>query len=217
MPLVLVAGFVATELSEKPQDKALRSYALAQLAQREYSRIELRRKLLVRVRAGAGKQSHSRGELLAAHTDPQEDGDAAAALQQIDAVLDWLEAHRYLSEQRFVESRVRVRSKRFGNLRILQELAQHGVALAAHTEAALAASEFERAQVIWERKFNSGSGTPADVPKQARFLAGRGFSGEVIRRVVRTKHAAASTSDPASPSVDGETPHKETHGRPKFP
>ena len=190
---------MGAELPENPPDKGLRAYALAQLAQREYSRTELRRKLFARLRASVDKLGRQPGESPAAFAAAQLDCDpGAAVMQRVETVLDWLEAHRYLSEQRFIESRLRVRSERFGNLRIRQELAQHGLALPASAEATLAESEFERAQAIWERKFNSGSGTTADAAKQARFLEGRGFSGDVIRRVLRNKRGAASTCDAVS-------------------
>ncbi len=210
MPLVLVAAGAGTELRNSPQDKALRADALAQLAQREYSRAELRRKLLARIRAGAIKLYRKRGEVPGAGADSQEDrGADGVALQRVEAVLDWLEAQRYLSAQRFVESRVRVRSERFGILRIRQELAQHSLALPTETEAELTASEFERARAIWERKFNSGAGTRADTAKQARFLAGRGFSGDVIRRVLRAEPRTEPITADASAAADAAaTPRK---------
>jgi regulatory protein len=167
-----------------PQDKALRVHALVQLAQREYSRTELRRKLLSRAAAD------TRQDL------PSDDAPCIAAVaERVDTVLDWLEANRYLSAQRFIESRVRVRSERFGNLRIRQELAQHGLSLPAQTESMLQSSEFDRALAVWARKFKPGSGSTADTAKQARFLARRGFAGEVIWRVLRSSHSSASTAD----------------------
>ena len=210
MPLVLVAaGVTGTQPLERPQEKALRAYAVAQLAQREYSRSELRRKLLEWMRARAAKQSRDPGGSPAPCADPREEDDAAIAdPQRVEAILDWLEAHGYLSEQRFIESRVRLRSERFGNLRIRQELAQHGLALPAQTEAALIASEFERAQAIWERKFNGGAGTPEEAAKQARFLAARGFSREVIRRVLRTKRCAEPVEAAASSLDEQAAPRK---------
>jgi regulatory protein len=180
-----------------PQDKALRVHALVQLAQREYSRTELRRKLLSRAAADTrqdlpnGARSPAAAGLL-----PSDDAPCIAAVaERVDTVLDWLEANRYLSAQRFIESRVRVRSERFGNLRIRQELAQHGLSLPAQTESMLQSSEFDRALAVWARKFKPGSGSTADTAKQARFLAGRGFAGEVIWRVLRSSHSSASTAD----------------------
>ncbi len=208
-PLVLVPGGVGAELRASPQDKALKAYAVAQLAQREYSRAGLRRKLLARVRADAGELSRTRGAVPGACTESQGEGtDDDAGPQRIEAILDWLEANRYLSAQRFVESRVRVRSERFGILRIRLELAQHALTLPAHTEAALTASEFERAHAIWERKFSQGSGTMADAAKQARFLAGRGFSGEVIRRVLRAGRCTEPITSDAAAAAEAAMPRK---------
>lgn len=154
---------------------SLRARALRWLSQREHSRLELRRKLLRAAR---------RRDALAA-----EDGNAEAPVDpgpEVDALLDWLAAHRYLSESRFVESRVHARSARFGNRRIVQELAQHGAALDAGAAEQLKASELGRARAVWQRKFGTAPAADAAArAKQMRFLAGRGFSAEVIRRVVR--------------------------------
>ncbi|MES2088635.1 MAG: RecX family transcriptional regulator, partial [Pseudomonadota bacterium] len=51
--------------------------------------------------------------------------------------------------------------------------------------AGLQDTELERAQALWQRRYGQVASTPAELAKQMRFLAGRGFSGEVIRRVVR--------------------------------
>jgi regulatory protein len=147
---------------------SLKARALHWLAQREHSRLELRRKLLAEAR----------------RRDAGSD-DAPDPGAEVDALLDWLAAQRHLSEARFVESRVHTRSQRFGNRRIALELAQHGAALDADTAQQLKASEFERARAVWARKF--GAATTADAAgraKQMRFLAGRGFSADIIRRVV---------------------------------
>lgn len=152
---------------------SLRARALQWLSQREHSRLELRRKLL---RAARRRDA----EVTTEHAEPANPG------PEVDALLDWLAANRYLSEARFVESRVHARSTRFGNRRIVQELAQHGAELDAGTAEQLKASELGRARAVWQRKF--GTAPAADAAgraKQMRFLAGRGFSSEVIRRVVR--------------------------------
>jgi len=144
---------------------SLKARALQWLAQREHSRIELRRKLLRRARL-----------------DAQEgDDDPAPA---VDQLLDWLEAKQHLSPSRFVESRLQVRAARYGNLRIRQELAQHGLSADAQQAQALAASEFERARNLWQRRYGSPGADVAERARQMRFLAGRGFSPEVVRRVV---------------------------------
>jgi len=152
---------------------SLKGRGLQILSQREHSRSELRRKLL----------AHAKAAVLSA--DPPVELPSPDAAEQVEAVLDWLQAHRYLSEERFVESRVHARAARFGNLRIRLELAQHGVALTADAAQQLKDSETARARAVWLRRFGQVAADAAERARQARFLAGRGFSGEVIRRVVQ--------------------------------
>ncbi|MBX3604512.1 MAG: recombination regulator RecX [Piscinibacter sp.] len=154
-------------MAEAAPQRSLKGRALQWLAQREHSRAELRRKLLPHARALAALG---------------EEGEAPA---QVDALLDWLEANRYLSEQRFVEARVSARAARYGNRRIEQELAQHGVALDGDAARELAASEQERAREVWRRKFGQAAADAAGRVRQARFLTARGFSAEVVRQVLR--------------------------------
>jgi len=117
----------------------------------------------------------------AAPDDDLEQTDPQAAVERL---LDWLEAHGYLSDVRFVESRVNARSRKQGVLRIKAELSRHGVALDAGHLAALRESEFSRAQALWQRKFGEVAADPRQRAKQARFLAARGFTGSVVRRIV---------------------------------
>lgn len=154
--------------------RSLKARALQWLAQREHSRAEMQRKLLPHARAMAA-QGEADGDA----------GDAADPMARVVEVLDWLEAQRYLSQQRFVESRIHVRAARHGNLRIQQELAQHGIALDADATQSLKASEFDRAREVWSRKFDAPAADAAARARQARFLTGRGFSAETVRRVLR--------------------------------
>jgi regulatory protein len=148
---------------------SLKGKALAWLAQRDHSRSELRTKLLRHLKA---------------QTDPQDEAANPAAL--VDSLLDWLEQHRYLSDERFVEGRVNVRAARYGNLRIRQELSRHGVALTSAAEQQLRDSELARAREVWRRKFGGEAAADAVArAKQMRFLAARGFSAEVIRKIIR--------------------------------
>ncbi|MFZ9433475.1 MAG: regulatory protein RecX [Burkholderiaceae bacterium] len=146
---------------------SLKARALQALALREQSRAELRRKLL-RIKSGSGEG--------AAAVDPAE----------VDRLLDELEAQGLLSKDRFIESRVQARAARFGNRRIQAELGQHGLALDAETAAELRRTEHARARAVWARKFGD---TPAldgaDRARQMRFLTARGFSADVIKRVVK--------------------------------
>lgn len=157
------------------------------LAQREHSRAEMQRKLLPHARALAAQaQAGSEGAEAAAAPEP---GDVMA---KVTEVLDWLEANSYLSQQRFTESRIHVRAARHGNLRIRQELAQHGITLDGESAEALKASEFSRAREVWGRKYDAAAPDAAGRARQARFLTSRGFSPETVRRVLRS---AGSVSD----------------------
>lgn len=168
----------------KPAPRSLKARALQWLAQREHSRAEMQRKLLPHARAlvaqaGAGAEVHA----TIGAPDPLE------VMARVTEVLDWLEANRYLSQQRFAESRIHARAARHGNLRIQQELAQHGIALDAASAQALQASEFGRAREVWGRKYDAPAVDAAGRARQARFLSRRGFSPETVRRVLRAAGA----------------------------
>ena len=102
----------------------------------------------------------------------------------VDELLDWLTANKYLDETRFVEGRVNARSRKQGTLRIKLELSRHGLALDPDQAVALRETEFARAQALWQRKFGTLAADARERGKQARFLAGRGFAPEVVRRIV---------------------------------
>lgn len=135
----------------------LKARALRWLSQREHSRHELRAKLL---HAGAADDA------------------------QLDGLLDQLAAQGLLSDARFVESRVHARQGRFGNRRIEQELRRHGVLPDPELRQRLRATELARAQEVWRKKFGHAMADAAGRARQARFLAARGFSAEVVRKVV---------------------------------
>jgi regulatory protein len=102
----------------------------------------------------------------------------------VDQLLDWLAANKYLSESRFVESRVNARSRKQGALLIKLELARHGLVLEPEQAALLRETEFARAQALWQRKFGEVAPDARLRARQARFLAARGFAADVVRRVV---------------------------------
>ncbi|XHS79633.1 regulatory protein RecX [Burkholderiaceae bacterium UC74_6] len=165
------------------QPLSLKARAIALLAQREHSSIELRRKLI--------RIARERDSKLIPDADASEPADPS---EEVDALLAWLRAQGYLNESRFVESRIHARSSRHGNLRIRQELAQHGLTPDAEQLEKLKDSEFERARSIWQRKFGGAAQQaepqePAERARQMRFLVGRGFSSEVVRRVLRNPGA----------------------------
>jgi len=138
---------------------SLRARALKALARREHTRQELEAKL----------QPYAE--------DPDE----------LETLLDDLEKRGWLSEARFVEQLTTVRRRRFGAARILNELREKGVsegALAA-AQSRLKDSEIDAARAVWKKKFGSLPTTLQERAKQSRFLASRGFSAEVVRKVLR--------------------------------
>ncbi|WP_431049163.1 regulatory protein RecX [Roseateles sp. L2-2] len=175
------------------QPLSLKARAVALLAQREHSAMELRRKLL---RIARDRQAEAAVEGSKASRDEfVEDGESPDLASEVDAVLDWLKANGYLDESRFVESRIHVRSQRFGQRRIEQELAQHGLSLDADQRSTLAVGELDRACELLRRKFGDGPAMDAAaLAKRLRFLIGRGFGGDLARRAVR-QVAAGSDED----------------------
>ena len=124
------------------------------------------------------------------HDSPGDDT-AQAIHAKLDTLLDWLEANRYLSPQRFVESRVHARAARFGNLRIRQELAQHQLGVPAELESTLRDTELDRARAVWAARFSHRPGGLAERGRQGRFLAGRAkrYQRTSPRRISRARTA----------------------------
>ena len=175
--------------------------ALQWLAQREHSRAELRSKLLhllMRPRPVAADALCASGGLGASPSE--EDSTKLDLNTEVDRLLDWLEVRGYLSDIRFVQSRVQVRQPRFGNVRIQQELLQHGLSLDAETRQALRQTEEHRAREVWRKKYSAPAADAIGRVRQMRFLAVRGFSSEVVRRVVL---ASARPDDDTAADPDG--------------
>ncbi len=126
------------------------------------------------------RRDHSRAELMAKLAAQAE------SAEQLNQVLDRLQAERLLSDHRYASQRVAARGRRYGNARLSQELRQHGVGdddiAAALPEAG---DETERCRAIWAKKFGRPPQSAEERAKQMRFLQYRGFSGEAIRRVMR--------------------------------
>lgn len=172
---------VGSPMTGRSPPRSLTARALRWLAQREYSRSELRRKLL----AAARRDAESKRQEDPATAPAVVESAAPGVLEcEIDELLDWLAARNYLSEPRFVASRIRAREQRFGNVRIRRELADHGVTLDAADAEHLRDTELQRARAVWARRFGESACDAAGRARQARFLAGRGFSVEVIARLL---------------------------------
>jgi regulatory protein len=142
--------------------KLLRA-AIALLSRRDFSRAELRSRLL----RAAGAQA-DQGE--------------------VERALDAAQAQGLLSEDRLIEGFIRTRQARFGPARLRYELSRRGIS-EDRIDAALslaACDEYAVAHALWVKRFKSYSSDDArEQARQARFLASRGFSHDVIRRVLK--------------------------------
>lgn len=143
------------------QTLSLKGRALRYLAAREHSRAELATKL-------------------SRHVGPEDDPDAVAR------VLDELAAKGFIDEARVAESVLHRRAGRLGGSRVLQELRAKGLPddVVADAAAQLRSTELARAQAVWRRKFGQPPADAAERARQLRFLAARGFSGDVARRAL---------------------------------
>jgi regulatory protein len=108
-------------------------------------------------------------------------------LAEVEQVLDQVQAQDLLCERRFVEGFVRTRAQRFGPARLRHELLRRGVEsdLIDAAIGPLLSDEFARAHALWLRRFQSAARDTRARASQARFLAARGFSHDVIRRILK--------------------------------
>ncbi len=141
---------------DTPQE--LKARALRLLARREHSRAELARKL----------------------------GPRAESREALDSLLDELERRKQLSDERFAELRAHVLSRKYGAARIRLDLRAKGVpdAAAERMAAACAADDLARARTILARRYRAPAASAEERAKRQRFLQGRGFSHDVIRRLL---------------------------------
>lgn len=183
---------------------SLKGRGLALLAQRDHSRVELKRKLMPHARSLVLAEVAAEAEAQADEAStPAPDGTSVpSAASRVAEVLDWLQARDYLSDTRFAESRIHARSAKFGSLRIRLELSQHGVTLTPESAQRLKETEFERARELHSRKFGCSPSTTTEHAKQSRFLAGRGFSNDAIRQVMRLVGWAAAKGLPGGPEEE---------------
>jgi len=151
----------------KKSELSLRARALQYLARREYSRAELRGKLLP-------------------HAQPDVDFEQVQPVD-LDALLDDLTARGWLSDARAATQFVHAKRSRFGTQRITHELRQKGIAeeLISAALPALKESELAAARDVWQRKFGTAPQDEKEKAKQVRFLQSRGFSLGAIFKVLR--------------------------------
>ena len=140
----------------------LHSRAVRLLARREHTRAELARKL-------------------APHGTEEE----------IENVLNELSRTGLQSDARFAESYLRSQAGRLGGARLRQTLRQKGVASDTIDEQVTdLPDESARARNVWNRKFGVPPTDAKEWARQARFLQGRGFSTDIIRRLLKEKDVA---------------------------
>lgn len=137
---------------------SLRARALRLLARRDHTRTELAQRLA-----------------------PYADDEAA-----LQAVLDECAAKGWLDEQRAVEAHLHRRGQRLGAARLSAELRARGIdgEALAQARAWAEATEAQRAQAVWARRFGQPPHDVTERARQQRFLLARGFAPEVVRRVV---------------------------------
>jgi len=142
----------------------LKKRALYYLGKREYSRLELHKKI---------------------NTFAQE-----LEIQDIKTILNDLEVSGWLSDQRFTEQFILSKKNKYGAEKIRYELKVRGVAdTIINTELVKIKTEnYFLAKRIWAKKFD---GTPKSLEernKQIRFLQGRGIDIELIHKIVSGKN-----------------------------
>jgi len=135
----------------------LKVRALRYLARREHSRAELARKL-------------------APHAE-------SPAL--LETVLNDLASRKQLSDERYAEVRANSLGRKYGAAKIRQDLKAHGVAEAV-IQGVSAEGDLEKAKAILARKYRALAINRDEKAKRARFLQSRGFSYEIIRKVLST-------------------------------
>ena len=138
--------------------RTLRERALALLSRRERTRAELESRL----------------------------SPYAESAPRLAALLDELTARGLLSDERFVDVQMRALGRKFGAARVRRQLERSGASAALVRGAVrdIEATELARARSIWAKRFGEPPKDALDRARQQRFLHARGFSFDVIRRVV---------------------------------
>lgn len=142
----------------------LRQQAIRLLARREHTHAELRKKL-----------------------------EGEGTVEEIDAVLAGLAGSGLLSDARAAASYLRGHGARFGVARLKQTLRDKGVdddTIATSLDESELPSELERARAVWQRKFCTAPQDQREWARQARFLQSRGFSVDIIRRLLKEQDQA---------------------------
>jgi regulatory protein len=146
--------------SKSARPVSLAARAIGLLARREYSRAELRDRLLA---SGADRD-------------------------ELDSVLDRLDKVGYLSDARFASAVVRQKAGAYSKRAIAHALKEKGVTAAVAKDALAAlegADEVAQAQALWQRRFGRAPKDDKEKARQVRFLLARGYSAGIAYRVLR--------------------------------
>ena len=143
----------------------LKKRALYYLGKREYSRLELHKKI------------NAFAQELELET------------QDIKAILNDLEGNNWLSDQRFTEQFILSKKNKYGVEKIRYELKVRGVAdTIINTELVKIKTEnYSLAKKIWAKKFDGAPKSLDERNKQIRFLQGRGIDIELIHQILSGK------------------------------
>lgn len=142
------------------QEPTLKARALRLLARREHSREELARKLAFHAQEG----------------------------EDVEALLDELVKRGWLSDVRFAEQSIRAKSRRFGPLKLAQQLRAKGIDEETISRGfrAAAADGVSSMEAVWRSRFGVAAPDQRELARQARFLQGRGFPLEDVMRFLRS-------------------------------
>ena len=143
----------------------LKKRALYYLGKRDYSRVELGRKILT-------------------YSESLEVSKA-----DLESVLNELEEKDWLSDDRFSEQFVLSKKRKFGARKIAHELKLRGVdeLIISRALRVIKDDEFLLAKKIWEKKFNQIPITIDEKAKQIRFMQSRGIEVAIINQIVSGK------------------------------
>lgn len=105
---------------------------------------------------------------------------------KIKVILDDFKQRGWLSDERFAEQVSHARQRKFGSQRIANELRQKGVAddVIANAIESAKTNDLDNARAIWQKKYGQAPKDKNEWAKQARFLQGRGFGFDIIKRVI---------------------------------
>ena len=162
------------------QSPSIKARALRLLSLREFSRKDLKNKLLEAVNTQI-KINKSKGLI---HPDIEQETKSKET--EIEVVLDDFEARGWLSDLRFAEALVRSRSPRYGLRKIQNELQKSGVDLEKTGKLLreLKETEYVRAHTLWLKKFGVIGANQKEKGRQYRFLVSKGFGSDSVSKII---------------------------------